>query len=151
MQNSLTDGKWEWDSVDWVIQASVHVLIYDWYWWITDRKGNENGHQPFFFEMHIMHYSIIQRANWIHCTKIECTSGAPRQNLLDLWWTSHTRLSKLCRPLYMYYTSIENWGWKLLEDIWFDGVQTKTKGREMVLKSDSLILDRVIHSRAMYH
>jgi hypothetical protein len=51
---------------------------------------------------------FIQRVNLIKCIKIEFTSGAPRQNLLDLWCTSHSRRSKVCRPLYTNDTSLES-------------------------------------------
>jgi len=50
----------------------------------------------------------IQRGNLIKCRKIECTSCARRQNLLDVCCTSHSRRSKVCRPLYMNDTSLES-------------------------------------------
>ena len=51
---------------------------------------------------------FIQRVNLIKCIKIEFMSGAPRKNFLDLWCTSHSRRSKVCRPLYTHDTSSES-------------------------------------------
>ena len=50
----------------------------------------------------------MQRVSFKQCRKIEFTSGAPRQNLLTLWCTSHSRRSKVCRPLYTNHTSLES-------------------------------------------
>jgi len=50
----------------------------------------------------------IQRVNFKQCRKIEFTSGAPRQNLLDVCCTSHSRRSKVWRPLYTHDTSPES-------------------------------------------
>jgi len=51
---------------------------------------------------------FIQRVNFIQCRKIEFTSDAPRQDLLDVCCTSHSRRSQVCRPLYMNDTSLES-------------------------------------------